>query len=61
MSDFLVALGLVFVLEGLLFAAFPALAKRTMASVMDTSDTTLRTIGVICAVVGIAVIWLLRG
>ncbi len=31
MSDFLAALGLVFVIEGLVFAAFPAAAKRAMA------------------------------
>ena len=31
MADFLVALGLVLVLEGLLFAAFPGIAKRAMA------------------------------
>ena len=33
MSDFLAALGLVFVIEGLIFAAFPGPAKQAMASV----------------------------
>ena len=41
MTDFLAALGLVFVIEGLVFAAFPAQAKRAMASVMATPDTTV--------------------
>jgi uncharacterized protein YjeT (DUF2065 family) len=31
MEDFLAALGLVFVIEGLVFAAFPGPAKRAMA------------------------------
>jgi hypothetical protein len=31
MLDFLAALGLVFVIEGLVFAAFPGPAKRAMA------------------------------
>ena len=38
MSDFLAALGLVFVIEGLVFAAFPGQAKRAMASVMETPE-----------------------
>ena len=38
MRDFLAALGLVFVIEGLVFAAFPAQAKRAMASVMETPE-----------------------
>ena len=38
MSDFLVALGLVFAIEGLIFAAFPGAAKRAMASALETPD-----------------------
>ena len=34
MTDFLAAVGLVFVIEGLVFAAFPGPAKRSMAAVM---------------------------
>ncbi len=60
MSDFLAALGLVFVTEGLLFAAFPVHAKRAMASVMETPETTLRIIGIISAAVGVLVVWLVR-
>ena len=60
MSDFLAALGLVFVIEGLLFAAFPAHAKRAMASVLETPENSLRVIGLVCAVVGLAVVWFVR-
>ena len=42
MSDFLAALGLVFVIEGLIFAAFPGHAKEAMMSVLETPDATLR-------------------
>jgi len=38
MSDFLAVLGLVFVIEGLIFAAFPDAAKRPMTSVLKTPD-----------------------
>jgi uncharacterized protein len=61
MSDFLAALGLVFVIEGLVFAAFPGPAKRAMQSVLDTPDTTLRAIGIGSAVIGLVVVWLVRG
>jgi uncharacterized protein len=61
MADFLAALGLVFILEGLLFAAFPEMTKRAIAHALETPDSTLRTIGIVSAVLGLAVIWLVRG
>ena len=61
MEDFLAALGLVFVIEGLVFAAFPAQGKRAMASVMETPEGSLRLIGLGSAVVGLIVVWLVRG
>ncbi len=61
MKDFLAALGLVFVIEGLLFAALPAQAKRAMASVMETEDGPLRLIGIGSAVAGLIALWLVRG
>jgi uncharacterized protein YjeT (DUF2065 family) len=61
MSDFIVALGLVFVIEGLIFAAFPSSAKRAMMSVMDTPDGALRVIGIVSAVVGLLLVWAIRG
>jgi uncharacterized protein len=61
MSDFIVALGLVFVIEGLVFSAFPATAKRAMDSVQQTPDGTLRTVGIISALLGIVLIWAIRG
>jgi uncharacterized protein len=61
MTDFLAALGLVFVIEGLIFAAFPEAAKRAMSSVLGTPDVSLRLIGIGSAIVGLAVVWLVRG
>ena len=61
MSEFLVALGLVFAIEGLVFAAFPASVKRAMEQVLETPDLTLRIVGILSAVVGVAMIWLVRG
>jgi len=61
MSDFVVAIGLVFALEGILFAAFPALVKQAMAHVVETHDGPLRLIGIASAVIGVVLVWLVRG
>ena len=50
MYDFLAAFGLVFVIEGLIFAALPLHSKRAMASVLETPDASLRLIGIGSAV-----------
>ena len=61
MTDFLAAVGLVFVIEGLIFAAFPGQAKRSIAAVLDTPESALRVIGIGSAVIGLLVVWLVRG
>ena len=61
MDDFLAAVGLVFVIEGLVFAAFPGPAKRAIESELETPDASLRAIGIGSAVVGLVLVWLVRG
>jgi len=61
MSDFLIALGLVFAIEGLVFAAFPATVKHAMTHVMETPDAVLRIVGIVSAVLGVVLVWLVRG
>lgn len=61
MTDFLAALGLFFAIEGLCLAAFPFAAKRAMANIMATPDVPLRIAGVISAVVGVIIVWMVRG
>ena len=61
MSDFVVAMGLVLVVEGLLFAALPGLTKRAMANALETPDGLLRVVGVASALLGLVVVWLIRG
>ncbi|HEY6027115.1 MAG TPA: DUF2065 domain-containing protein [Pseudolabrys sp.] len=60
MGDFLAAFGLVFVIEGIIFAAFPGPAKRAMMSVIETPEASLRLIGVGSALAGLVVVWLVR-
>jgi len=49
------------VIEGVLFAAFPEMAKRAVASVLETPDGLLRGIGLASALVGVVLVWLIRG
>jgi uncharacterized protein YjeT (DUF2065 family) len=61
MSEFIVAIGLVLVIEGLIFAGFPAAAKRLAASAIESPEGSLRLAGIASAVVGVLLIWLVRG
>lgn len=61
MSDFLTAIGLVLVLEGLLYAAVPLLAKRMAVDVSQMPVSTLRLIGIVVLCVGVGIVWLIRG
>jgi len=61
MHDCLAALGLFFAIEGLLLAGFPLGAKRAMATVLDMPDTQLRIAGIASALVGLVIVWLVRG
>jgi uncharacterized protein YjeT (DUF2065 family) len=60
MVQFFVAIGLVFVLEGLFFAAFPGPARRSAVAILETPEQTLLVIGVISVAAGVLVIWLTK-
>jgi uncharacterized protein YjeT (DUF2065 family) len=60
MLDFLVALGLLFAIEGIVLAAFPASTKRAMAAVLEMPDASLRIAGIVSALVGVLIVWLVR-
>ena len=61
MTDFLTALGLVLVIEGLLLAGFPNRVRQALEALQLTPDQQLRILGLGCAVVGLIVVWLIRG
>ena len=59
-ADFLIGVGILFVLEGLLFAASPSWMRRAMKSAVLTPDNILRMVGIASAVAGLVLIWLVR-
>ncbi|GAA4116536.1 DUF2065 domain-containing protein [Aminobacter aganoensis] len=61
MRDFIVAIGLVLVLEGLVYGGFPAAARKMAAQVTDMPDAVLRTVGLAAIAIGVGIVWLIRG
>ncbi len=61
MADLLTALALVLVLEGLLYAVFPEQMKRMVVTILSVPPGTLRVAGLAAAVVGVGIVWLVRG
>jgi uncharacterized protein YjeT (DUF2065 family) len=59
-SDFLIGIGILLVIEGLMFAAIPGWIRRAMKSALETPDPVLRAAGIGSAVVGLIVIWAVR-
>jgi len=59
-ADFLIGVGILFVLEGLMFAASPTWMRRAMKSSLSTPDHVLRAVGIGSAVLGLILIWLIR-
>ena len=60
-DELLIALALVLVIEGALYALFPEAMKRMMVSVAQQPGSALRSAGLLAATVGVGIVWLLRG
>ena len=61
MSDLVAALGLVLVIEGLLYALAPSVAKRIAEEAQRVGNDTLRTSGLVAVGLGVGLVWLVRG
>lgn len=60
-DDLVVACGLVLVIEGLLWAAFPKVGLRMLLTASAMSEQALRISGAIAIALGVLVVWLVRG
>ncbi len=54
------AVGLVFILEGLLPFLVPRIWRRTMQQMMMQTDQTLRIFGLISMLIGLSIVYLVR-
>lgn len=61
MQDFIVAIGLVLVIEGLVYGGFPLQMKRLAAQMADIPENALRIFGLVAVAIGVGIVWLVRG
>jgi uncharacterized protein YjeT (DUF2065 family) len=59
-TDFMAGMGLVFAIEGLLFAAFPAFVRSRMTEALELGEGRMRVVGLVSAALGVALVWLCR-
>ena len=55
------AMGLVLVIEGLVYGGFPALARKLAAEVLSVPENVLRIGGLVAIAIGVGIVWLVRG
>ena len=60
MTDFLTALALVLVIEGVFLALFPHRLRQILAMMDEMSPESLRLGGLAAATVGVLLVWFLR-
>ena len=61
MDDLIVALGLFLFIEGILYALFPSKMKSMLEKIKMINDKQLRLGGIIFALMGFLIIWLIKG
>jgi len=60
MDDLWVAIGLVLVLEGAMYALFPTAMIDMLRKIPDMPIPSLRAMGLICLAIGWLIVWLVR-
>jgi hypothetical protein len=61
LSDFITALGLVFIIEGLIVALAPGRLRQLMDMIATLPPDVLRRGGLMFAFLGLGIVWLVRG
>lgn len=61
LKDLVTALGLMLALEGALYAAAPVAMKKIMREAMSQPEGFVRWAGFAALVVGVGVVWVVRG
>jgi uncharacterized protein YjeT (DUF2065 family) len=60
-NDFLSALGLMLVLEGLLYGGLPGLVKKMAADIVHVPEGIMRVVGLMVMALGVFIVYLVRG
>ncbi len=54
-------MGLVLVVEVLVYGGFPHLAKKLAGEVLAMPESALRAVGLAAIAIGVGIVWLVRG
>ena len=60
MKEFIIAIGLVLFIEGLLCALFPSKIKNMSKLIEAMSINNLRNIGIVFSIIGFIIIWYIK-
>ena len=60
MSEFIIAIGLIFFVEGLFLAIFPSRIKSILELIKNTPVNKLRILGIIFLIIGFLIIWYIK-
>ena len=60
MKELIIAFGLFFFIEGILYALFPSKMRNMLSKLNEVNDSQLRTGGLVFAVIGFLIIWYLK-
>jgi uncharacterized protein len=61
MKELIIAIGLLFFIEGMLYALFPSKMKNMLKAIEKLSANQLRISGLLFALFGFAIVWYLKG
>ena len=61
MKELIVAIGLLFFIEGLLYALFPSKMKNMLKIIEKFTINQLRTAGLLFALIGFVIVWYFKG
>tara|TARA_Y100000768_G_C23755468_1_gene575996 strand:- start:181 stop:369 length:189 start_codon:yes stop_codon:yes gene_type:complete len=59
-KELIIAVGLLFFLEGLFLAIFPSRIKSILELIKSTPESKLRLIGVVFLIIGFLIIWYIK-
>ncbi len=60
MEEFIIAIGLIFFIEGLFLAIFPTRIKSMLDLIKNTPENKLRFFGVTFLIIGFLIIWYIK-
>ena len=60
MNELIIAIGLVFFVEGLFLAIFPSRIKSILELIKNTPENKLRILGIVFLITGFLIIWYIK-